>query len=47
MNINDVLLNILYINIQNIKSIIKKYKQIILQYAMTITSKNEIQIYHK
>ena len=29
------------------KSIIKKYKQIIMQYAMTITSKNEIQIYYK
>ena len=27
------------------KSIIKKYKQIIMQYAMTITSRNEIQIY--
>ena len=29
------------------KSIIKKYKQIMMQYAMTIISKNEIQIYHK
>ena len=28
------------------RSIIKKYKQIIIQYAMTITSRNEIQIYY-
>ena len=29
------------------KSMIKKYKQIIMQYAMTITSRNKIQIYYK
>ena len=29
------------------ESIIKKHKQIIMQHVMTITSKNEIQIYYK
>ena len=29
------------------KSIIKKYKQITMQYAMTVTNRNEIQIFYK